>query len=82
METVKTIRSKTLNLFSAIMIQIYGLIVATVACMYVWQILLAEVLFPIINASIKKIEASDTNLPLNSETVDLKKREVKEDEAS
>lgn len=65
MEAVKTIRSNILNLFSAIMIQIYGLIVAIGACMYIWQILLAEVLFPIINKSIEKIEASDTNLLLN-----------------
>ena len=62
METAKMIRSKTINLFSVVMIQIYGLIAAIGACMYTWQILLTEVLFPIINKLIRKIESPDAKL--------------------
>jgi len=64
------------------MVQIYGLIAAIAACMYIWQLLLAEVLSPITHAPIENVEALDANLPLNRETIDLKVREMREDEAS
>lgn len=82
METYKTIRSKALILFSAIMVHIYGLITAIAACMYIWQLLLAEVLSPITRTPIEKVEALDTNLPLNRETIALKVLDMSGDEDS
>ena len=60
---MKKVRIKAINTFSAIMVRIYGLAVANVAYMCIWQLLLAEVLSVKTHAQIEKVDALDANLP-------------------
>jgi len=60
---MEIIRIKAINIFSATMVRIYGLVVTNLAYMCIWQLLLAEVLFAKTHAPIEKVEALDANLP-------------------
>ena len=60
---MRVTRNKFTGTFPAIMVHIYGLVAAMVACMYIWQLFLTEMLSAVTRALIEKVEAFGANLP-------------------